>query len=79
MNEQKMCPLKRGGADDFLVFQNIEVNKAELAILRETGAMCIRPFDNEEQKVEIVSGKCDGPRCAWWSAERSCCGVVVGR
>lgn len=80
MTEPKLCPLKRGRADDFLVFQNLEVTKEELDKLRKSGATLVKSLDDSEGKIEVVSGLCDGPRCAWWDAERICCGgMVTGR
>lgn len=78
MTEPKLCPLKRGMADDFLVFQNLEVTKEELDKLRKSGAALVKSLNDSEEKIEVVSGLCDGPRCAWWDEERSCCSVVAG-
>lgn len=79
MNETKLCPLKRGTIDDFLIFRNVEISEEDVRRLKEDRTLKVSIMDGGPQDIEVIAGQCDGPRCAWWSAERNCCGVVAGR
>lgn len=32
--------------------------------------------DGEPPHVEYIGGRCDGPRCAWWDADKEHCAVL---
>ena len=71
-SDYKTCPLKRGTASDFLVLNNLDWTPEDLATFRRTGAIKVWDGSNK-QSIEIIVGRCDGPRCAWWDAGRDKC------
>lgn len=32
--------------------------------------------DGKLPRVEYIGGRCDGPRCAWWDADKERCAVL---
>ena len=32
--------------------------------------------DGKLPRVEYIGGRCDGPRCAWWDADKGRCAVL---
>lgn len=73
--DYKTCPLKRGTADDFLVFHNLDYNPEDLATIRRSGSAKLKTDDRIE-RIETIVGRCDGPRCAWWDEKNEKCGVL---
>lgn len=68
MTEPKLCPMKRNLAENVSHLQQIW-------IMMET----LLATDLNDTMESELSRRCDGPLCAWWNAERKCCGVVAGR
>ena len=58
----KLCPLKATEPP------NLD------AILRVSAIKC--RTDGEPPYVEYIGGQCDGPRCAWWDADKERCAVL---
>lgn len=68
MTDTKLCPLKRGFIGSIADLHSIGITMNEIA---EEGI--------DDRLSSLVSGVCGKEACAWWSAERSRCGVVAGR
>lgn len=66
MTEPKRCPLKRSLAEKVCLLQQIGITMEAILVADLSDTL----------KSELTS-LCDGPRCAWWDAERICCGVVA--
>ena len=47
----------------------------DLTEMLKTGAIKCRA-DGEPPRVEYIGGQCDGPRCAWWDADKERCAVL---
>lgn len=72
-NDYKFCPLK-GGQAPLLSLWNLDPTP-DLTGLASGGAIRIRA-DDEPLLVEHTGGRCDGPRCSWWDADKERCAVL---
>ena len=73
VNDYKFCPLK-GGQAPLLSLWNLDP-PPDLTGLASGGVLQIRA-DDEPPRLEYVGGRCDGPRCAWWDADKERCAVL---
>ena len=69
----KLCPLK-ATRPPILGFWNIDP-APDLAATLKAGVIKCRS-DGEPPRVEYIGGQCDGPRCAWWDADKGRCAVL---
>ena len=69
----KLCPLK-ATRPPVLSFWNLDP-APDLAATLKTGVIKFRA-DGEPPRVEYIGGQCDGPRCAWWDADKERCAVL---
>ena len=58
----KLCPLKA-------------IEPPDLDAILRGGAIKCRT-DGEPPHAEYIGGQCDGPRCAWWDADKERCAVL---
>lgn len=58
----KLCPLKA-------------IEPPDLDAILRVGAIKCRT-DGEPPHAEYIGGQCDGPRCAWWDADKERCTVL---
>lgn len=69
----KLCPLKTA-EPPILVFWNLEPDPGLAARLKAGVIKCLA--NGEPPRVEYISGRCGGSRCAWWDADRERCAVL---
>lgn len=69
----KLCPLK-ATRPPILGLWNIDP-ASDLAATLKAGVIKCRS-DGEPPRVEYIGGQCDGPRCAWWDADKGRCAVL---
>ena len=69
----KLCPLK-ATRPPVLAFWNLDP-APDLAATLKAGVIKCRA-DGEPPRVEYIGGQCDGPRCAWYDADKSRCAVL---
>lgn len=69
----KLCPLK-GNQPPVLATWNLDP-APDLAEMLKFGVIKCRS-DGEPPRVEYIGGQCDGPRCAWWDADKERCAVL---
>ena len=73
LTREKLCPLK-ATRPPVLGFWNLDP-APDLAATLKAGVIKCRA-DGEPPRVEYVGGSCDGPRCAWWDADKGRCAVL---
>ena len=69
----KLCPLK-AAEPPALAFWNLDPAPDVSDLLRAGVIKC--RADGEPPRVEYIGGQCDGPRCAWWDADKNRCAVL---
>lgn len=69
----KLCPLK-ATRPPVMAFWNLDP-APDLAATLKAGVIKCRA-DGEPPRVEYIGGQCDGPRCAWWDADKERCAVL---
>src|SRR5699024_2143413 len=69
----KLCPLK-AAEPPALAFWNLDPAPDVSDLLRAGVIKC--RADGEPPRVEYIGGQCDGPRCAWWDADKERCAVL---
>lgn len=69
----KLCPLK-AAEPPILSCWNLEPDPGLAARLKAGVIKC--RADGEPPRVEYIGGQCDGPRCAWWDADKDRCAVL---
>ena len=72
-SDYRLCPLK-AGCPPMPTFYNIDPAPDVSGLLRG-GVVKVRA-DGEPPRVEYIGGTCNGPRCAWWDADKSRCAVL---
>lgn len=69
----KLCPLKATKPPMLSLWNT---NPApDLTTMLDAGMIKCRA-DGEPSRVEYIGGQCDGPRCAWWDADKERCAVL---
>ena len=69
----KLCPMK-AAEPPILSCWNLEPDPGLAAKLKAGVIKC--RADGEPPRVEYIGGQCDGPRCAWYDADKSRCAVL---
>lgn len=69
----KLCPLK-ANRPPALAFWNLDPAPDVTATLKAGVIEC--RADGEPPRVEYIGGQCDGPRCAWYDADKKRCAVL---
>lgn len=69
----KLCPLK-ATQSTALAFWNLEP-APDVAESLKAGVIKCRA-DGYPPRMEYIGGRCDGPRCAWWDADKERCAVL---
>ena len=69
----KLCPLK-ATRPPVMAFWNLDPAPDLAATLKAGVIKCCA--DGEPPRVEYIGGQCDGPRCAWYDADKERCAVL---
>lgn len=72
-NDYRLCPLK-ATRPPVLAFWNLDPAPDLAEALKVVAIKC--RADGEPPRVEYIGGQCDGPRCAWWDADKERCAVL---
>lgn len=78
MEIEKECPFRKGNADDFILFHNVDpISLEDLTTMRQYGAITIKHTDgNTEPTVEIIGSKCSREKCALWHEDAQECAFL---
>lgn len=69
----KLCPLKAAEPPVLTIWNSDP--EPDLAEALKAGVIKCRA-DGYPPRVEYIGGRCDGPRCVWWDADKERCAVL---
>ena len=69
----KLCPLKAAQSPGLALWSLDPV--PDLAATLKTSVIKFQA-DGKMPRVEYIGGRCDGPRCSWWDADKERCAVL---